>query len=257
MKVAINGFGRIGRVALRLLLKKSNIEVVGINDLADTATLAHLFKYDSAHGKIENDISFDKNQLIIDGKKIKIISEKNPELLPWKKMKIDVVLESTGLFKRKEEAEKHLKAGAKKVVISAPAKGEIKTIVLGVNSNLLSSNDKILSNASCTTNCLAPMVKVLDENFGLVSGMMTTVHAYTSDQVLQDRPHKDLRRARAAAVNIIPTSTGAADAVALVLPHLKGKLTGSAMRVPVIDGSITEFTCILKKSVTKDRKSVV
>lgn len=253
IQVAINGFGRIGRISLRALLKKNDIEVVAINDLTDTATLAHLFKYDSAHGKYDGTVTSDNTHLIIDGKKIKIIAEKNPELLPWKEMNVEVVLESTGFFTKKEDAETHLKAGAKKVVISAPAKGDIKTIVLGVNENMLSKDDHIVSNASCTTNCLAPMVKVLDDNFGIETGLMTTVHAYTADQVIQDRPHRDLRRARAAAVNIIPTSTGAAEAVTLVMPHLKGKLTGSAFRVPVIDGSVTEFTCVLKDIVSKEQ----
>lgn len=249
-RVAINGFGRIGRISLRSILHTDKMEIIAINDLTDTHSLAHLFKYDTAHGIYQGSVAFDEENLIIDGKKIKIIAEKNPELLPWKTNDIEVVLESTGLFHSKEGAGKHIKAGAKKVVVSSPAKDDMKTIVLGVNDHILSSDDRMVSNASCTTNCLAPMVKVLDDNFGIETGLMTTVHAYTADQVLQDRPHRDLRRGRAAAMNIVPTSTGATDAVVLALPHLKGKLNGSAIRVPVIDGSLTEFTCLLKKTTT-------
>lgn len=251
-KVAINGFGRIGRLTFRALLKKENIEVVAINDLTDTATLAHLLKYDSAQGKFDGTISSEKDSLIVNGKKIKISAEKDPKNLPWKELAIDIVLESTGRFVDEESAGGHLTAGAKKVVISAPAKGNIPTIVLGVNDDILKGDEKILSNASCTTNCLAPMAKVLDDNFGIENGYITTVHAYTADQNLQDAPHKDLRRARAAALSIVPTSTGAAKAVGLVLPHLKGKLEGIAMRVPVPTGSLTDLTVVLKKETTAE-----
>ncbi len=252
MKVAINGFGRIGRLAFKVLLTKSNVEVVAINDLTDTKTLAHLLKYDSVHGRFNGTVSSDDQNLIVNGKAIRIYAEKDPANLPWGTLGVDVVLESTGIFTSPEGAGKHITAGAKKVVISAPATGDIKTIVLGVNDNEISADDKILSNASCTTNCLAPMVKVLDELAGVESGFMTTIHAYTADQRLQDAPHKDLRRARAAAYSIVPTSTGAAKAVGLVLPHLKGKLNGNAMRVPIPDGSVTDFTVVLKKAVTKE-----
>jgi glyceraldehyde 3-phosphate dehydrogenase len=250
MKVAINGFGRIGRLSLRVLLHKPSLEVIAINDLTDTRTLAHLFKYDSAQHAFEGTVDFTDSHLIINGKSILITKEKQPELLPWKELQIDVVLESTGLFTNKEDAGKHLQAGAKKVLISAPATGGVKTIVLGVNDDQLLASDTIISNASCTTNCLAPMVKVLDDNFGLVHGFMSTVHAYTADQRLVDAPHKDLRRARAAAVNIIPTTTGAAKAVTEVIPHLKGKITGNSMRVPLVTGSITDFTAVLTKVTT-------
>lgn len=250
MKVAINGFGRIGRHAFRFLLKNPRAEVVAINDLTDTKTLAHLLKYDSIHGRFNGTVDFDETHLIVNGIRIQALAEKNPANLPWAKMGIDVVLESTGFFTDKEKAMGHIAAGAKKVVISAPGTGDLKTIVLGVNEQLLDGSEQVLSNASCTTNCLAPMVMILHENFGLEHGFMTTVHAYTADQNLQDAPHRDLRRARAAAVSIIPTSTGAARAVELVLPHLKGKLSGTSMRVPVPDGSVTDFTCIVKKNVT-------
>ncbi|WP_018342849.1 type I glyceraldehyde-3-phosphate dehydrogenase [Cytophaga aurantiaca] len=252
MKVAINGFGRIGRISYRALLKKKNIEVVAINDLTDTKTLAHLFKFDSSHGIFDGEVSYDAEHLIINGKKIKILSVKNPAELPWKALGVDVVLESTGFFTEKEKAEAHITAGAKKVIISAPATGDLKTIVLGVNDDTLDGSETVISNASCTTNCLAPMVKVLEDNFGIESGFMTTVHAYTSDQRLQDAPHKDLRRARSAALSIIPTSTGAAKAMGLVIPSVKGKLNGHSLRVPVPVGSITDFTATLKKSVTKE-----
>jgi glyceraldehyde 3-phosphate dehydrogenase len=252
LKIAINGFGRIGRLSFRALLDKEGVEVVAINDLTDTATLAHLLKFDSAHGKFQGEVSHDENTIIVDGHHIKVLKERDPAQLPWKELGVDVVLEATGLFTEKAKASAHLQAGARKVVISAPAKGGVKTIVLGVNEDQLTPEDTIVSNASCTTNCLAPMVKVLDDNFGIESGLMTTVHAYTQDQRLHDAPHKDLRRARAAAVNIIPTTTGAAKAVGEVLPHLKGKLTGIAYRVPVITGSITDFTIQLSKAVSKD-----
>jgi glyceraldehyde 3-phosphate dehydrogenase len=212
--------------------------------------LAHLLKYDSVHGKFNGTVSHDDQNLIINGKKIKALAERDPKNLPWGEMGVDVVLESTGFFTDAAKANAHIEAGAKKVVISAPATGDCKTVVLGVNDNILDGTETIMSNASCTTNCLAPMVKVLDEAFGVESGFMTTIHAYTSDQNLQDSPHKDLRRARAAAYSIVPTSTGAAKAVGLVLPHLKGKLNGNAMRVPIPDGSVTDFTVNLKKAAT-------
>lgn len=247
MKVAINGFGRIGRLTARIMMDTPGIELVAVNDLTDNATLAHLFKYDSAHGRFGKQVEVRGDSFIVDGKEIAVLTERDPARLPWASMGVDVVVESTGVFRDEAGAGKHLEAGARKVVISAPAKGDIKTVVMGVNHDSVSASDTILSNASCTTNCLAPMVKVLDDSFGLVSGLMTTVHAYTSDQRLQDAPHSDLRRARAAAANIIPTSTGAAKAVGKVLPHLNGKLNGSAMRVPTITGSLTEFTCTLQK----------
>jgi glyceraldehyde 3-phosphate dehydrogenase len=250
MKVAINGFGRIGRHAFKFLLQKPGVEVVAINDLTDNATLAHLLKYDSVHGRFPGTVSHDDNHLIINGTPIRIYAERDPKALPWGDLGVDVVLESTGFFTSDEKAGLHLQAGAKKVVISAPATGNLKTIVLGVNDEILDGTETIMSNASCTTNCLAPMVKVIDENFGIAEGFMTTIHAYTSDQNLQDAPHKDLRRARAAAYSIVPTSTGAAKAVGLVLPHLAGKLNGNAMRVPIPDGSVTDFTVNLKKPAT-------
>lgn len=250
MKVAINGFGRIGRLTFRNLLTKDNIEVVAINDLTDTKTLAHLLKYDSAHGIFPHEVTYDNESLTVNGKKIKVLAQKDPSALPWGEHGIDVVLESTGRFVDQEGAGMHLKAGAKKVVISAPAKGNIPTVVLGVNDETLTGKETILSNASCTTNCLAPMAKVLHQKFGIQKGFITTIHAYTADQNLQDGPHKDLRRARAAAVNIVPTTTGAAKAVGLVLPELKGKLDGNAIRVPTITGSLTDLTCVLNKEVT-------
>lgn len=252
LKIAINGFGRIGRLSFRALQDKEGVEVVAINDLTDTTTLAHLLKHDSAHGVFRGEVSHDENTIIVDGHHVKVFKERDPAQLPWKELEVDVVLEATGLFTEKEKASAHLKAGARKVVISAPAKGGVKTIVLGVNEDQLTPEDTIVSNASCTTNCLAPMVKVLDDAFGIESGLMTTVHAYTADQRLQDAPHKDLRRARAAAINVVPTTTGAAKAVGEVLPHLKGRLTGIAYRVPVITGSITDFTIQLKKEVSGD-----
>lgn len=251
IRVAINGFGRIGRVTFRALMKKSSIEVVAINDLTDTKTLAHLLKYDSVHGKFDGTISSTPDSLTINGKTIKVTAEREPAKLPWKENNIDVVLESTGFFTNKK-AEDHIKAGARKVVISAPASDGIKTVVLGVNDEILEDSDTLISNASCTTNCLAPMVKVLNDKFGVEKGFITTVHAYTSDQNIHDAPHKDLRRARAAAYSIVPTTTGAAKAVGLVLPELSGKLDGCAMRVPIPDGSLTDLTVILKKEVTKE-----
>lgn len=250
IKVAINGFGRIGRLAFKYMMQRNHINVVAINDLTDTKTLAHLLKYDSVHGKFDGTVEHDSENIIVNGKKIRIYAIKDPAQLPWGDLGVDVVLESTGRFTDKETANAHIKAGAKKVVISAPATGDLKTIVLGVNDDQLDGTEEVLSNASCTTNCLAPMVKILDDNFGVESGFMTTIHAYTADQSLQDAPHKDLRRARAASYSIVPTSTGAAKAVGLVMPHLKGKLNGNAMRVPIPDGSVTDFTAILKKKAT-------
>jgi glyceraldehyde 3-phosphate dehydrogenase len=251
IKVAINGFGRIGRLTFRALQNKSNVEVVAINDLTNADTLAYLLKYDSVHGRFPGTVSVSADGLIVNGKTIKIFAEKDPANLPWAAHNIDVVLESTGRFVDRAGAGKHIEAGAKRVVISAPAKEkDIATVVLGVNEEILNDSITIVSNASCTTNCLAPMAKVLDDAFGLEKGYITTIHAYTQDQLLQDGPHSDLRRARAAAVNIVPTSTGAAKAVGLVLPHLSGKLDGVAMRVPVPDGSLTDLTAILKKDAT-------
>ncbi|WP_420150280.1 type I glyceraldehyde-3-phosphate dehydrogenase [Spirosoma sp.] len=252
IRVAINGFGRIGRLSFRKLLEKENIEVVAINDLTDNATLAHLLKYDSVHGRFTGEISSDNESLTVNGKRINAYAERDPKSLPWKDLNIDVVLESTGRFVDEAGAGMHLTAGAKKVVISAPAKGNIPTVVLGVNDDTLTGNETIVSNASCTTNCLAPMAKVLDDVFGIEKGYMTTIHAYTADQNLQDAPHSDLRRARAAALSIVPTSTGAAKAVGLVLPQLKGKLDGYALRVPTPDGSLTDLTVILKKAATAE-----
>ena len=249
-RIAINGFGRIGRLTFRNLIQMEGIEVVAINDLTDNATLAHLLKYDSVHGKFPGTVSADEHFLYVNNKKIHAIAERDPKALPWKDMGIDIVIESTGRFTDRETAGLHLSAGAKKVIISAPAKGDIPTIVLGVNDEVIHADHNIYSNASCTTNCLAPMVEVLDDAFGVESGFMTTIHAYTADQRIQDSPHEDLRRARAAAISIVPTSTGAAKAVGLVLPHLKGKLNGNAMRVPVPDGSVTDFTATLKKPAT-------
>jgi glyceraldehyde 3-phosphate dehydrogenase len=254
IRVAINGFGRIGRLAFKLLLPHPEIEIVAINDLTDNKTLIHLLKYDSTHGKLNAEISCDEYFIFVDGRKIDALAVKDPLELPWKKHSIDVVLECTGRFRSEEEAGKHLQAGAKKVIISAPAKGNIKTVVLGVNENILTADDKIISNASCTTNCLAPMIKVLEENFGLEQAFVTTVHAYTADQNLQDAPHKeDLRRARAAAVNIVPTTTNAGTALSKVYKPSAGKVKASAVRVPVIDGSLTEINAILKTTVTKEQ----
>ncbi len=257
IKVAINGFGRIGRITFRALLNKPNVDVVAVNDLTDTATLAYLLKYDSIHGQFPGEVGYDDQNLIINGKTIRVYSEKDPANLPWADTGVHTILESTGIFRDKDGAGKHLTAGAKKVIISAPAKGDVKTVVLGVNEDTLTGDEQILSNASCTTNCLAPMAKVLDDAFGIESGYITTIHAYTADQRIQDAPHKDLRRARAAAVSIVPTSTGAAKAVGLVLPHLQGKLDGLAMRVPTPDGSLTDLTAIVKKEVSAEEINAV
>ncbi|MBI4946211.1 MAG: type I glyceraldehyde-3-phosphate dehydrogenase [Bacteroidetes bacterium] len=247
IRVAINGFGRIGRTTCRVMLQKENIEIVAINDLADSRTLSHLFKYDSVHRTFQGEVKNGKDFISINGNEIKVFSEKNAEKLPWGNLDIDVVIESTGHNLDKESAGKHLKAGAKKVIISAPAHGDIKSVVLGVNNNILSKGDKIISNASCTTNCAAPMIKVLDENWGIEDAYISTVHSYTGDQRLHDAPHKDLRRARAAALSIIPTSTGAAKAITKIFPHLEGKVGGCGMRVPVPNGSLTDISCILNK----------
>ena len=253
VRVAINGFGRIGRLAFRELTEKSNIEVVAINDLTDLTTLAHLLKFDSVHGKFGHEVKIENNSLFVNDKEVKVLSEPSPSKLPWGKLAVDIVIECTGRFLTQESAEQHLHAGAGKVVLSAPAKDDIKTVVLGVNEKSLTKDDLIVSNASCTTNCLAPMVKVLDEAFGIEKGYISTIHAYTADQNLQDAPHKDLRRARAAAMSIIPTTTGAASAVGKVLPAMLGKLDGIALRVPIPDGSLTDFTAILNKEVTKEQ----
>lgn len=250
IRVAINGFGRIGRLTVRSFRAMPNVEVVAINDLTDVKVLAHLMKWDSVHGKYAGTVSVEGDDLLIDGKRIAVSAERDPSQLPWKKHNVDVVVEATGVFRSQETAGKHIQAGAKRVVITAPAQGKMTTVVLGVNDHVLDQNDAIVSNASCTTNCLAPMVKVLHDNFGLEKGYITTIHAYTADQRLQDAPHSDLRRARAAALSMIPTSTGAATAVGLVLPELKGKLDGMAMRVPTPDGSITDLTAVLKRDVT-------
>ncbi|MHB9148094.1 MAG: type I glyceraldehyde-3-phosphate dehydrogenase [Candidatus Amoebophilus sp.] len=252
IRVAINGFGRIGRLSLRALLQKSNIEVIAINDLTDASTLAHLFKYDSNYGRFAGHVTADANHLLVNSKKITVLAEPDPTKLPWKKLQIDVVLEATGRFLDKASNEQHLASGAKRVVISAPASNDIPTIVLGVNDNILSTAGPIISNASCTTNCLAPVAYVLDKHFGIEKGYINTIHAYTADQRLQDAPHKDLRRARAAAKSIIPTTTGAAKSIGTVLPQLQGKLDGVAMRVPVADGSILDLTAILRQPVTKE-----
>ena len=259
IKIGINGFGRIGRLVFRSILERAaadggvaDFDVVAVNDLTDAETLAHLFKYDSVHGVFPGDVSAEGDELVVNGDRFKVLSEKDPSKLPWGRLGCEVVVESTGRFTDAESAGQHLAGGAQKVVISAPAKGGVKTVVLGVNDDTLTSDETIVSNASCTTNCLAPMVKVLNDAFGVEKGFMTTVHAYTADQRIQDAPHRDLRRARAAALSIIPTTTGAAKAVGLVLPELQGKLDGFALRVPTPDGSLTDFTAILNREVSVD-----
>ena len=255
IKLAINGFGRIGRLVFREIFDDKNFDIVAINDLTDTRTLAHLLKYDTAHGVYNNhEISFDEGNIIIDDKKIKVYSKSNPLELPWKGLDVDVVIECTGFFTSKEKASMHIKAGAKRVVISAPAGDDIDTIVFNVNHTKLNGTEQIISAASCTTNCLAPILKVLNDNFKVKIGYMSTIHAYTNDQNILDAPHKksDLRRARAAASNIVPNSTGAAKAIGLVIPELNGKLDGTAQRVPVITGSLVELVCELEKNVTKE-----
>lgn len=252
VKVAINGFGRIGRLAFRYMFGSSEFEIVAINDLTDAKTLAHLLKYDSAQGRYDKEVSFNEAGIVVDGKQLKVFAEKDPANLPWKELGVDVVIESTGFFTTEEKAGLHIQAGAKKVIISAPATGNIKTIVYGVNHDILDGSETIVSGASCTTNCLAPMAKALNDAFTIVAGSMTTIHAYTNDQNTLDAPHakKDLRRARAAAANIVPNSTGAAKAIGLVIPELKGKLDGGAQRVPVITGSITELVAVVEKPTT-------
>lgn len=258
INVAINGFGRIGRMVFKAGLNDPDINFVVVNDLTDTKTLAHLLKYDSVHGIFAGPVDSTPDSIIVDGKKVTVVSEKDPTKLPWKKFGVDVVVESTGRFTKKKDAMQHIDAGAKKILVSAPCKcdaGEepVKTVVKGVNEELLTKDDIIVSNASCTTNCLAPMVKILEDNYGIEKGFMTTIHAYTADQRIVDGPHKDLRRARSAAVSTIPTTTGAARAIGAVIPSLNGKLDGFAARVPVPDGSLTDLTVILKKDVTKEQ----
>lgn len=253
-KIAINGFGRIGRqVTKRILQKYSDLEIVAINDLTDNKTLAHLFKYDSAYGVFDGKVSFSDDSILVNGKEIKTFSEKDPANLPWKDLGVDIVLECTGLFTDKESAQKHIKAGAKKVILSAPAKSDdIPGFVLGVNDNMYSDEVEIMDMGSCTTNCLAPVAKILNDNFGIVKGFMTTVHSYTNDQKILDLPHKDLRRARSAAVNLIPTSTGAAKSIGKMIPDLNGKLDGIAIRVPTPVVSIVDLVVQVAKNVTKD-----
>jgi glyceraldehyde 3-phosphate dehydrogenase len=256
IKLGINGFGRIGRLVFRSILERNmeGFDIVGVNDLTDAATLAHLLKYDSVHGRFPGDVRVEGDQLVVNGDSFRVFSERDPANLPWGDLGTDVVVEATGMFRTAEKAQKHLQAGAEKVVISAPAKGQIDaTIVIGVNDDTLTGDEKIVSNASCTTNCLAPLVKILDDRFGLRRGFMTTVHAYTADQQIVDGPHSDLRRARAAAVSIVPTTTGAAKAIGLVLPHLKGKLDGMSLRVPTPSGSITDLTAELETEVTTEQ----
>ncbi|MDH6227526.1 MULTISPECIES: type I glyceraldehyde-3-phosphate dehydrogenase [Streptomyces] len=259
IRVGINGFGRIGRNYFRALLDQgADVEVVAVNDLGDTATTAHLLKYDTVLGRLAEEVTHTEDSITVGGKTVKVLSERNPADIPWGELGVDIVIESTGIFTKREAAAQHLAGGAKKVLISAPAKGEDLTVVMGVNENQYDpENHHVISNASCTTNCVAPMAKVLDENFGIVKGLMTTVHAYTNDQRILDFPHSDLRRARAAAVNIIPTTTGAAKATALVLPQLKGKLDGMAMRVPVPTGSVTDLVVELSRETTKEEVNAV
>jgi len=255
IKVAINGFGRIGRLTYRAMLNNPAMELVAVNDLTNSKTLAHLLKYDSTHGKFPYDIKVEGDSFSVNGKIIKVYAEKDPANLPWKDLGIDVVVESTGVFRTREKIEKHLQAGVRKVILSVPSssKDDVDaTIVLGVNDNDIKDSQKILSNASCTTNCLAPVAKVLHDNFGIVKGLMNTIHSYTNDQIILDAPHSDLRRARSAALSIIPTSTGAAKAIGLVIPQLDKKLDGFALRVPTPDGSIVDLTCELSRNVTKE-----
>lgn len=254
IKVAINGFGRIGRLALRQIIKTDGIEVVAINDLTPADMLLHLFKYDTTQGRFQGTAELKDDAIIVNGKKIQVFAQANPEELPWKDLGIDVVLECTGFFTNQEKAGKHIKAGARKVVISAPG-GDVKTVVFGVNEQILDGSETVISAASCTTNCLAPMAAVLQKQFGIVEGIMTTIHAYTGDQNTLDAPHRkgDFRRARAAAQNIVPNSTGAAKAIGLVIPELKGKLDGSAQRIPVPTGSLTELVTVLEKNSDRRR----
>lgn len=253
IKIAINGFGRIGRNALKILMERNDAEVVAINDITDPKTLAHLLKHDSSYGVYARKVDFDDDEIIIDDKKIKIFAEKEPENLPWKDLGVDVVIESTGFFTKPEDARKHIKAGAKRVIISAPAKGDgAKTVVIGVNDETVEDSDEILSNASCTTNCIAPIMKVLEDNFGIEKAMMTTVHSYTGSQKILDAPAKDLREARSAAENIVPTTTGASKAAALTVPSLQGKFNGLSIRVPTPVVSLSDITAIIKKDTTKE-----
>ncbi|HKG69381.1 MAG TPA: type I glyceraldehyde-3-phosphate dehydrogenase [Segetibacter sp.] len=254
VKVAINGFGRIGRLVFRQIYKMEGIDVVAINDLTSPKVLAHLLKYDSAQGRFNDEVTSTENSIVVNGEEVKIYAQKDPSQIPWRDHQVDVVIESTGFFTDKAKSEAHLKAGAKSVVISAPATGDLKTVVFNVNHEILDGSETIISCASCTTNCLAPMAKVLNDTFGITGGIMTTIHAYTNDQNTLDAPHPkgDLRRSRAAAQNIVPNSTGAAKAIGVVLPELKGKLDGSAQRVPVITGSLTELTCVLNRPVTTE-----
>ncbi len=253
VKVGINGFGRIGRMVAKIMVERGNFDIVAINDLTDAKTLAHLFKYDSVHGKFKGDVKAKEKSIVVDGKEVEVLSIKNPAELPWKEKGAQVVIESTGVFREKAKIALHLQAGAEKVLLTVPAKDEIDNmIVLGVNNDALKPSDKIVSNASCTTNCIAPMAKVLHDAFGIEKGLMTTIHAYTNDQRILDFFHKDLRRARAAAVNVIPTTTGAAKAVGKIIPELKGKLNGMAIRVPVACGSLVDLVAKLKKKVTVD-----
>ncbi len=253
IKVAINGFGRIGRNAFKIAFERRDLEIVAVNDLTDTKTLAHLLKYDSSYGTYDREVSFDDENIIVDGKKIRVLSEKDPASLPWGERGIDIVIESTGLFTDPEKARAHIDAGARRVVISAPAKGEgAKTVVLGVNEEIVEDSDTIISNASCTTNCIAPVMRVLEDNFGIEKAMMTTVHSYTASQRLQDAPAKDLREARAAAENIVPTTTGASKAAALTIPSLKGKFNGLSVRVPTPVVSLSDITAVVKRDVTKE-----
>ena len=256
IKVAINGFGRIGRLVFRIMANDPEFDIVAINDLTDAEQLAYLLKYDTNHRNYNVDgINFVDNNIVVDGKKIPVYSSMDPSVLPWGELGVDVVFECTGFFTKKEDAMSHIKAGAKRVIISAPAKGDVKTIVYGVNENILDGSEEIISAASCTTNCLAPLAKVMNDNFKIKYGTMTTIHAYTNDQNTLDAPHRkgDLRRARAAACNIVPNSTGAAKAIGLVIPELDGKLDGSAQRVPVVTGSLVELVCVLDKKVTKEQ----
>ena len=250
-KVGINGFGRIGRLVFRAAME-GGVDVVAVNDITDEGTLAHLLKYDSTHGKYPGEVSHKDGALIVDGKEIKVFSERDPAQLPWSSVGADLVVESTGFFTDAESAGKHLQGGASRVIISAPAKGDVPMVVLGVNDGTIKADDKVISNASCTTNCLAPMVSVLHEAFGVEKGLMTTIHSYTGDQRLIDAPHSDLRRARSAAVSMIPTTTGAASAVGKVIPELNGKLDGMSVRVPTVDGSFTDFVGVIKKSASAD-----
>ncbi len=253
VKVAINGFGRIGRLAFRYMFGSSEFDIVAINDLTDSKTLAHLLKYDSAQGPYGKEVLSNETGIVVEGKETKVFAEKNPADLPWKELGVDVVLECTGFFTSDEKAQAHIDAGARKVIISAPATGNVKSVVFNVNHDILDGSETIISCASCTTNCLAPMAKVVNDSFGIVTGTMTTIHAYTNDQNTLDSPHKkDLRRARAAAANIVPNTTGAAKAIGLVIPELKGKLDGGAQRVPVITGSLTELVVVVEKETTAD-----